>query len=49
MTPLAKLLRVAAAVCFALAIFVALRHGDPSARQAFIAGGLLGVTISTLV
>lgn len=49
MTPMAKTLRVFAAASFALAVFVALRHGDAALRQAFIAGGLFGWAVSTLV
>jgi hypothetical protein len=43
-----RLLRVLAAVAFAAAVVVALLGGDPSVRQACIAGGLFFLTVSTL-
>lgn len=43
-----RMLRMAAAACFAAAVLVAVGHGAASARQAFVAGGLFFAVVATL-
>lgn len=43
-----KALRALAAVCFAAAVVAAVLHGEPSLRQACVAGGLFFLAVSAI-
>lgn len=43
-----RYLRIVAGACFAVAVFVAVLHGGPTARQALVSAGLFFAVVSTL-